>query len=144
MKRHKQSGSARPERRSGPSQRQLRVGEAVRHALYLVLERGAIHDPDLDGVSITVSEVVMSPDLRVAKAHVMPLGGADGGRVVEALNRAAPAVRHLLAPTMTLKFVPSVRFELDTTFDYAGRIGELLEQARARRPADDPDGGDGA
>lgn len=144
MKQKKQSGSAKSEGRRGPSQRQLRVGESVRHALSMVLERGAIYDPDLAGVSITVTEVEMSPDLRVAKAHVVPLGGDDGPRIVEALNRAAPAVRHLMAPAMTLKFMPSVRFELDTTFDEAGRIGELLHRARATRPADDPDGGDGA
>ena len=115
----------------------------MRHTLSSILERGAFHDPDLAGASITVTEVAMSPDLRIATAHVMPLGGEDGGRIVEALNRAAPAVRRLLAPTNTLKFLPSVRFALDTSFDQAERIEALLARARAGRAASGSDGADG-
>ena len=136
MKARRRPGAAR-----GPSQRQLRVGESVRHALSAILERGAFHDPELAGVSITVTEVAMSPDLRIATAHVVPLGGVDGGRIVEALNRAAPAVRRLLAPTSTLKSLPSVRFALDTSFDRAERIEALLAQARTGSGSADGSGG---
>ncbi len=143
MKARKPSGPGRSGEARGPSQRQLRVGESMRHVLSSILERDAFHDPDLAGVSITVTEVAMSPDLRIATAHVMPLGGEDGGRIVEALNRASPAVRRLLAPTNTLRFLPAVRFALDTTFDQAERIEALLARARAGRPTSGPDGTDG-
>lgn len=136
------SGPGRSGRLRPPSQRQLRVGETVRHALSSILERDAIHDPDLAGTSITVTEVAMSPDLRIATAHVTPLGGGDGGRIVGALNRAAPAIRRLLAPTNTLKFLPALRFALDTRFDHAERIAALLARARAGRPGAGPDGSD--
>jgi len=143
MRKHKQAGSARPGQGRGPSQRQLRVGEAVRHALSAVLDRGGFHDPDLADVSITVTEVEMSPDLRLATVHVVPLGGVDGELIVAALNRAAPAVRHQLAPAMTLKFHPAIRFSLDTSFDRVDRIEALLDQARRTRLATEPTDDDG-
>lgn len=109
-----------------------------------------MRDPDLVDVPVTVTEVRMSADLRTAVAHVVPLGGAEGARVVAALNRAAPALRRLLAPALAFKFLPALRFSLDTSFDHAARIEALLAEARTGRPDPEPgpDGpeadGDGA
>ena len=97
-----------------------------------------MRDPDLAEVPVTVTEVRMSADLRSATAHVVPLGGAEGARVVAALNRAAPALRRLLAPTLAFKFLPALRFSLDTSFDHAARIDALLAEARAGRTEPDP------
>ena len=125
--------------RRSPSQRQLRVGEAVRHALSAVVARGELHDPTLQDVSITVSEVRMSPDLRTATAFVLPLGGRQTGEVVAALRHAAPFLRQRLASAVPLKFVPDLRFEADTTFDVADRIDRLL---RERDVGAEPPGGE--
>ena len=113
------------------SQRQLRVGELVRHALTEILDRGIVRDPDLAGLAITVSEITVSADLRKATAYVMPLGGKDCEIVVEALRRAAPFLRRNLAGRLTLKYVPNLLFEADATFDYAGRINQLLNDSQA-------------
>ncbi len=121
-----------------PSQRQLRVGELVRHAVSRVLERGEVHDPEIAGKSITVTEVRMSPDLKVATAYVMPLGGEEGAAVVEALRRVAPYLRRRLGDDIALKFLPELRFVVDETFDQANRIDQLLRDARRE------DGDDGA
>ncbi len=125
-----------------PSQRQLRVGEAVRHALCRLLERGPVRDPELAGTPVTVAEVAMSPDLRVATVYVLPLaaGDADPAPVVAALNRAAPALRRMLGPTVSLRFLPELRFAADTRFDRAGRIESLLREARAGGAAVEPGG----
>jgi ribosome-binding factor A len=112
------------------SQRQLRVGELVRHALTEILERGVVRDPDLAGVAITVSEIRVSADLRNATAYVMPLGGKNCEIVVEALRRAAPFLRRNLAARLALKYVPNLSFEADATFEYAGRINQLLNYGR--------------
>jgi ribosome-binding factor A len=132
----------RADRGSGqPTQRQLRVGEALRHALAEMLERGTVRDPDLAGTSVTVTEVRPSPDLRSAVVFVMPLGGGRADQVVEALQRAAPYLRHGVAERVSLKFLPTLRFVADTTFDKAGRIDELLRSpAVARDLADSPEG----
>ena len=114
-------------RSRAPSQRQLRVGELVRSALVEVLQRGDLHDPELEGVSITVSEVRLSPDLKVARAFVMPLGGGDEEELVSALGRAAPYLRHEVNKRVHLKFSPELRFEIDRSFDEAGKIGRLLQ-----------------
>ncbi len=126
----------------GPSQRQLRVGETVRHALSRLFERGAIRDPELAGMSLTISEVAMSPDLRVATAYVLPLAAGDTEReaAVAALNRIEPALRRLLAPMVSLKFLPDLRFVADTRFDRAGRIEALLDRARGSADGVDGDG----
>jgi ribosome-binding factor A len=130
-------GKGRARRESGHrTQRQLRVGEVLRHALTEILDRGIVRDPDLAGVAVTVSEVRLGPDLRNATVYVMPLGGDDCDIVVEALRRATPFLRRNLAARLTLKYVPNLSFEPDTTFDYAGRIGQLLNDAR---PDPDPD-----
>ncbi len=127
-----------------PSQRQLRVGELVRHAVSRVLERGEVHDPEIAGKSITVTEVRMSPDLKVATAYVMPLGGEQGAAVVEALCRVAPYLRRRLGDDVALKFLPELRFVVDETFDHADRIDQLLRDARREGGGeyDDEFGGD--
>ena len=113
------------------SQRQRRVGELVRHARTEILDRGIVRDPDLAGLAITVSEITVSADLRKATAYVMPLGGKNCEIVVEALRRAAPFLRRNLASRLTLKYVPNLLFEADATFDYAGRINQLLNDSQA-------------
>jgi ribosome-binding factor A len=110
-----------------PSQRQLRVGEELRHALAAVIERGELRDPDLAGAPLTVTEVRIGPDLRHATAFVVPLGGGDVDVKVDALNRARPFLRRKIAAAVRLKFVPDLVFEADTSFDYAKRIDELLK-----------------
>ena len=120
-----------------PSQRQLRVGELIRHAVSQVLERGEVHDPEIAGRSITVAEVRMSPDLKVATAYVMPLGGEDDGTVVAALGRVAPFLRRRIGGVVALKFLPELRFVTDETFDQANRIDELLRDARREDAGED-------
>ena len=102
-----------------PGQRQLRVGEVLRRALAGILERGEVHDPDLGNVSITVTEITLSPDLKNATIYVMPLGGGDVTPVMAALDRAAPYLRRRLAGEVNLKFAPALKFELDPSFEYA-------------------------
>ena len=112
-----------------PSQRQLRVGEEVRHVLARVIERGELHDPDLADVPVTVSEVRISPDLKNATAFVSPLGGGDAVPLVEALSRAAPFLRRRVGQEMNLKYVPALSFQPDQSFDEAQHINELLSTA---------------
>ena len=116
-----------------PSQRQLRVGEELRHALARVLERGQIREPDLTGVAVTVTEIRVSPDLRNATAFVMPLGGGAVERVVAALNRAAPFIRRQVAKSVKLKYMPGFKFIADKSFDAAGRINDLLSDPTVAR-----------
>ncbi len=126
-----------------PSQRQLRVGEELRHALSAILSRGDLRDPDLQDVSITVGEVRVSHDLRNATAFVLPLGGRDGEAVLAALRRAAPYIRGQVGRAMRLKFTPTLSFQYDGSFDHAEHIASLLEGAA--RPAPEPaEDGDGA
>jgi ribosome-binding factor A len=125
----KRGGRSAPRRGKEPSQRQLRVGEVVRHALISALASGEIRDPGLDGVSVTVTEVSLSPDLRNATAYVMPLGGVNTAEVVEALQRAAPFLRRLVAGRVELRSVPALSFVADASFDNADRIDELLRPA---------------
>ncbi len=112
-----------------PSQRQLRVGEEVRHVLARVIERGELHDPELADVPVTVSEVRISPDLKNATAFVSPLGGGDAVPLVEALSRAAPFLRRRVGQEMNLKYVPALSFQPDQSFDEAQHINELLSTA---------------
>jgi ribosome-binding factor A len=112
----------------GPSQRQLRVGEELRHALAHLLERGALHDPALHDVTVTVTEVRVSPDLKNATAYVMPLGGGHAPEVVSALKRSAAYIRGALARAVQLRHAPQIGFALDTSFDHASRIDALLHR----------------
>ena len=116
-----------------PSQRQLRVGELVRHALSEMLTRGDVHDPVLEGHLITVPEVRMSADLRLATIYVMPLGGRDVEPVLEALERHKRFLRGEIAHHVNLKFAPEIRFRVDERFDEAERIEKLLRTPAVQR-----------
>ncbi len=114
-------------------QRQLRVGEELRHALAVVFERGHLRDPALSGVSVTVTEVRISPDLRNATVFVMPLGGDDVDGVVEALGRAGPFLRGEIARSVKLRYVPRLSFQADATFEQASLIDNLLSDPTVAR-----------
>ena len=120
-------------RPTGPTQRMLRVGELVRHALASVFSRGDIEDEVLEGAVITVPEVRMTPDLKLANAYIMPLGGERAAEIVDALNRHRKFIRGRIAPELDLKFAPEVKFFVDTTFDEFGRIDALLRSDRVQR-----------
>ena len=115
------------------SQRQLRVGEEIRHGLSRILSRGDLRDPELEKVNLTVTEVRISPDLKNATAFVVPLGGADAEKVVTALNRASGFIRGRLGREVFLKHTPRLSFQTDRSFDEAERIGELLDRPKVRR-----------
>jgi ribosome-binding factor A len=117
----------------GPSQRQLRVGETIRRALSEVLARGDVHDADLNRLSITVGEVRTSPDLRIATAYVLPLGGQGRDEVIGLLARNKGELRRLVARKLTLKFAPELRFQLDETFDRMDETREMLDREEVRR-----------
>jgi ribosome-binding factor A len=131
------------EQNAGPSQRQQRVAELVRHALAEVLSRGDLQDEVLTRHVITIPEVRMSPDLKLATAFVMPLGGKDERAVVDALDRNKKHLRHEVARRVNLKFAPELRFRRDESFDEAARIDALLRSEKVRqdtaKPADDAD-----
>ena len=121
MPRHHRKSSA-----AGGSQRQLRVGETVRHAVADILVNGSVHDSELEGHIITVPEVRMSPDLKLATIYVMPLGGRDTEIVIAALERHKKFLRGEVARRVNLKFAPDIRFRVDDRFDEAERIEKLL------------------
>lgn len=125
---------------SGPSQRQLRVGELMRHALAEVLARGEVHDPVLQMHVVTVPEVRMSPDLKIATCFVMPLGGKDQQEVIQALARNKRYLRGELAHRTNLKFAPDLRFRIDESFEEGSRIDRLLDSDVVRRDTDKEDG----
>jgi len=127
----------------GPSQRQLRVGEEVRHALVRILARGDLRDPELVGVQVTVTRVDVSPDLRNASAYVTPFGGGQADTLAAALNRAAGYFRGQLAHDLKLRYAPGIRFEIDRSFDDASRIDRLLHDPRVARDLADGDGKEG-
>ena len=130
-------------RAKAPSQRQLRVGEELRHILAQVLERGELHDPAVQDTPITVTEVRASPDLKNATAFVVPLGGdaAVTDRVLEGLNRAAPYLRRVLAEKVRLRHTPRINFLADISFDEAGHIEGLLRQPAVARDLEWEDDG---
>ena len=128
------------QRPTGPSQRMLRVGELVRHALAGLFSLGEIEDELLSGKVITVPEVRMSPDLKLASAYSMPLGGEHAAEIVDALNRHQRFIRGRIAPELDLKFAPEIRFFVDETFEQFGKIDALLKSERVQRdlhPDDD-------
>jgi ribosome-binding factor A len=131
---HKRDQSA------GGSQRQLRVGELIRHELADMLTRGDVHDPVLQAHMITVPEVRMSPDLRLATIYVMPLGGRDIEKVLEALERNKRYVRGEIGRRVNLKFAPEIRFHADERFDEAERIEKLLRTPVVQRDLDGEEG----
>ena len=119
--------------RSGPTQRQLRVGELIRQALSELLVRGEIHDEVITSHVITISEVRMSPDLRLATIFVMPLGGEDVEPVLAALERNKRYLRGAVAKAVNLKFAPDIRFRKDESFETGQRIDHLLDSLKERR-----------
>jgi ribosome-binding factor A len=129
-------GNRRTEKSTGPSQRQLRVAELIRHALSEMLARGEVHDEVLARHVVTVPEVRMSPDLRLASIYIMPLGGKDMGDVLAALERHKRYIRGEVAEAVNLKFAPDVRFLADETFDEADRIERLLASEKVRQDLD--------
>jgi len=137
-----------------PSQRQLRVGEELRHIIANIIERGDIRDPEIAGRAITVTEVRVSPDLKNATVFIVPLGGGEVSAILKGLKRAKAYLRHELARQIDLRQVPDLFFEPDTSFDEASRIDALLRSPEVRRdlganddfapvnPVDSEDGGD--
>jgi len=120
-----------------PSQRQLRVGELIRHALAEVLQRGEVHDPDLEGAVVTVSEVRMTPNLRVATAFVMPLGGKNGEGIVAAFERNRRFLRGEISHRVNLRVAPDLRFRLDESFAEGDHIDALLASPAVKRDLDE-------
>ena len=117
----------------GPSQRQLRVGELIRRTLAEVLARGDVHDPDLNRLSITVGEVRTSPDLKVATAYVLPLGGQGQGDVIALLARNRGELRRIIGKKLEMKYTPDLRFRLDETFDQMDDARRMFDEERVRR-----------
>jgi ribosome-binding factor A len=128
----------RSDHNTGPSQRQQRVAELVRHALAEVLSRGDLQDEVLTSHVVTIPEVRMSPDLKLATAYVMPLGGKDERAVLAALERHRKLLRQEVARRVNLKFAPDLRFRRDESFDEAARIDAILRSERVRRDTEKP------
>ncbi|MBK8007511.1 MAG: 30S ribosome-binding factor RbfA [Rhizobiales bacterium] len=128
MSKHKTLGETK-----APSQRMLRMGELVRHALAEIFSRGEVHDPVLETHVITIPEVAMTPDLRHATAYVMPLGGKDERAVIDALNRNKKYMRGVIAKKVQAKFAPDLHFRLDERFDRADQIDKLLKRPEVQR-----------
>ena len=130
MKRSPQQGRGPVQ---GPTQRQLRAGELMRHALVEILREQEVTDPALEGVSVTVTEVRMSPDLRHATIFVEPLGGGHASEVVDGLNRHAKFLRGRLGRTIDMKFTPALRFLHDESFNEAARMSRLFDDPKVQR-----------
>jgi ribosome-binding factor A len=135
-KSHRDSGTP------GGSQRQLRVGELVRHALADLLMRGEVHDPVIEGHLITIPEVRMTADLRLATVYVMPLAGRDTDEVIAAFERNKKFLRGEVAHQINLKFAPDLRFRVDDRFEEAARIDKLLRSPEVKRDLDKDETGD--
>jgi ribosome-binding factor A len=145
MKKHGKSGGSA--HATGPSQRQLRAGELVRHALVEILREENLTDPALEGVSVTVTEARVSPDLRHAHIYVEPLGGGHAAEVVASLNKVAKFLRGRLGHVIDMKFTPDLKFVHDETFNNAAYIDRLFDDPRVkadliRDPEGSADGGD--
>jgi len=127
------------ERTGEPSQRQLRVGEELRHALAQLLRPGELRDPALYDANVTVTEVQLSPDLRNATAFVMPLGGTNAADIIAALRRSAPFLKGQVGHAVRLRRVPNLAFALDSAFDSAERIAAILTSEAVERDLRDRD-----
>ena len=117
----------------GPSQRQLRVGELIRRALSEILIQGIVHDPDLNRISVTVSEVTASPDLKIATAYVCPLGGQGGEDLIALLAKNKSEIRRSISKKLTLKYTPDLRFRIDETFDRIDETRRLFSEENIKR-----------
>ena len=118
------------------NQRQQRVAEEIRHVLANIIQRGELKDPQLMDLSVTVSEVRVSPDLKNATAFIAPLGGGSSEALATAMNRAAPFIRMRLGKELSLKYLPKVIFEADRSFDYAQKIESILAQSKSGNKKD--------
>jgi ribosome-binding factor A len=127
---------------SGPSQRQLRVGELIRRALSEILQRGDIHDPDLNRLSVTIGEVRVTPDLRVATVYALPLGGEGKDDIIALLAKNKWELRHLINKKLALKHSPDMRFRLDETFDKMDETRRMFEQEHVRKDIERADSRD--
>ena len=127
---------------SGPSQRQLRVGELIRRALSEILQRGDIHDPDLNRFSVTIGEVRVTPDLRVATVYALPLGGKGKDDIIALLAKNKWELRHLINKKLALKHSPDMRFRLDETFDKMDETRRMFEQEHVRKDIERADSRD--
>ena len=125
--------AAKSRAKAAPSQRQLRVGEEMRHALARIFERGELHDPALHEAPLTVTEVRVAPDLKRATAYVMPLGGRNAAEIMAGLSRGAGHLRRLVAQEVKLRVAPQIFFALDQSFDEASRIEALLRREDVAR-----------
>lgn len=122
----------------GPSQRQLRVGELVRHALTALLQRGEIPDPEIETAVVSITEVAMSPDLKIATVYLSPLGVSDPQPLIKALARNAKLIRGRISPALSqMKYMPELRFRPDTSFDNYAKIDALLHDPRVARDLDE-------
>ena len=121
---------------TGPSQRQLRVGELIRRALSDILMQGTIHDPDLNRISVTVSEVTASADLKIATVYVCPLGGQGGEDLIALLAKNKSEIRRSISKKLTLKYTPDLRFRIDKTFDRMDETRRLFSQENVKRDLD--------
>ena len=128
--------------KSGPSQRQLKVGEVIRRTLSEILARGEIHDAELDRISITISEVTTSPDLQIATVYVMPLGGNLYDETIAALARNKGQMRSIVGRKAGLKYAPDLRFRIDETFDRMDSTRQLFEREEVRRDLNLPTSSD--
>jgi ribosome-binding factor A len=127
---------ARSQSAKAPSQRQLKVGEMIRHALADIFQRGEIVDDVLSRLSLTVPEVRMSPDLKLATVYVLPLGGGEANEAVAHLDKHKRYLRGLLAKKVSMKFMPELRFKVDTSFEASSRIDALLASPKVARDLD--------
>jgi ribosome-binding factor A len=145
---HNRGAAHKGSAQRGPTQRSLRAGELVRHAVADILARGEVQDPVIEGHLVTVPEVRMSPDLRIATVYIVPLGGQKSSRekdntaVLEALDRNKRHLRAEVARRVNLKFAPELRFRIDERFDEAERIDRLLRTPQVRRDLDNDDSGE--
>lgn len=124
---------------AGPSKRQLRVSELIRRTLSEILVRGDTHDPDLNRMSISVGEVRISADLRIATAYVLPLGGNNQAEALEALERNKVELRHAMTKAVRLRFSPELHFIIDDTFDRLDATRRLFDQQNVRRDIEGED-----
>ena len=133
MAKHKEQSS------KAPTQRQLRVGEEIRHTLAEVFLRGETHITELDRISITVSEVRIGPDLKNATAYITTLGGQADDETVKLLNKVAPQLRKLMGKRLHLKYIPKLYFKRDKSFELAGRVNEILSDPKVKEDVLRPD-----
>jgi ribosome-binding factor A len=124
---------------SAPSQRMLRAGELIRHALAEILLRGETNDPELDKLTASIVEVKISPDLKIATAYVRTLIVGQETKLLEALNRNRKYIRMLMTPKLAMKYTPDIRFRIDTALDYAGKIDEILRRPVVKRDVESED-----